>query len=247
MKSSRMIYLNEKGMTLVEIMVASSILIFVIMGAMNAFIEVKKQQVLTEAKEDSASLSDELAALVKSTGCGVVKLTADSNANIPVATNFFTTTGTITLNGLAGVDGLSNGQIQLIKDQKYGKLKIDSIEIGPRRLPQSPSVVQYIKRNTISYFASIIVKYKNITGASNGLTEEVRQNVVLTLSADNQKIINCSSLEQFSANVEVCESLGGNWSDEDSTCSLSKTEGGGVDNMICPVNNACGADEQYKM
>lgn len=246
MKSPRIVYLNEKGMTLVEIMVASSILILVILGAMRAFFEVQKQQVLTEVKEDSASLSDHLSTLIKSIGCGIVKLTGSSTASIPVATTFFSTTGTIALNGAVGIDGLSNGQFQLIKGQKYGKLQIESIEIGPRRLPQSPSSVQYIAKNSRSYFASVVVKYKNITKASTGLNEEVRQNVVLTLSSDSTKIISCSSLDQFSANLEVCESLGGNWSEEDATCSLPKTQGGGM-SMICPVNNACGADPQYQM
>jgi hypothetical protein len=107
---------NQKGVSLVEVMVGSTILFIVLYFSTFAFLQTTTQNVLMTVREDAASLSDELNGIVKGSACGIVKLTA-ATAAIDIGDNFFSSpTNTISLNGASGVDGLLNNQMLLFKD-----------------------------------------------------------------------------------------------------------------------------------
>jgi hypothetical protein len=247
--------MNNKGMTLIEALISSVILFVVLYAASTAFLETKKQDILMSVKEDSSSLSEELASISKGVSCGILKLKNSSTSSMAVPGSFFSDPkNTMPLNGAAGADGLMSDQLQIVKGQTYGKVKITSVEIGPRLLPQTmPPTFAYIAKSPQVVFAQLVVKFQNNSGTAANpaigavVTEEARRDVVLLLDTTGTSIINCSSLEQASAVEDSCSAFGGVWDSATMNCQLQNNiQPSGVPNT-CPYNDSCNADPQFKL
>lgn len=244
-KTDRVDPLGREGFSLVEALAAMGIGGIILAAVTYAFVNAKKQEVLFTVKEDAFSLNQELDYLLKGTACGISKLSMPES-KIPLdSTTFFESSSNI----IDLSEGLSSGQLSLRPGDVYGKVKINSVSIAPKRLATTATpTFQYVKRGPRLILAQVVVNVDNTTGTAMGdaRTFEVRQDVFLHLDSEGREIINCSNLQQVTVLQEGCDAFGGQWDDEQMSCTLASTSPSG-EATTCPFNDICSASPEFKL
>lgn len=254
---------NNQGAALVTVVILSALImsgVLMLISQAKLFIDRRAARNLRILRD--YEFTSEMKFVIAQPNCGIEDLSSGSSLS-PSGGGTFSLSKTIypILLGITAPSlGATNSVLKV--GSQYLSLKINSIAIGPfnpklykEMYDPSSSEGQAFKSingMSVGYVAKG-VENNYLASLSVGVSSKYNQSSTpmiatfpVLVKVQNSKIVSCQSLGFHASTMSICEQLSGNFDEENMSCDLPATTSPGS-GMICPVNNSCGADNQYVM
>jgi len=235
---------NNRGLGLLETIVATAIMAVVIFGLSTFFVNMFRHEKQIKDRAEARELLEELNEVVMAENCGLDDLNS-GGINI---TDWVDTT----IYDLP--KGVGNNFLQIKKDVAYGKLQVTETVIAAY-FNKTNSELKYVPVNGDKATATIMKASIQVSGETS-LNKNTVLRVPVFLTLASGKIVGCYKETSQDSIADFCvNNLGGEYLDESQKCKLpcppGMIENGGEckvpvgSGFICDSKDSCNADSKY--
>jgi len=223
--------MGQRGFTLVELMIVAGAMAGLALVTMNIFKQGIKTSTDLNIRQEARELRDQFNVAVSSGSCGLIN-PENATSTFPVVD--------VTVPTVTTLGSLFTKQGQFSAGTLFGKLKIQSIKIGPPDLQSSPLLADcpltvgavtnggYCELgykaatttptaapaiHTNNYAAEITVNLVKPRAAGGGILP-LKFLTVLTINPTTKIITGCKSIASISSAEETCRAIGAEWTTE---------------------------------
>lgn len=242
---------NNKGFSLVEIIVGAGLLAAVAMGVTGLMGNAAKSEKMLSSRFNARQFYDELSETLKENQCAIPELMNESGLA-------FTDTNWGSSSKISLPNGVSGNFFKVKSGDTYDKLEITKFEVGPY-YDRVQSDFKYIGIDSTDLTKAKLIKAAiNLTyiDKTNKNRTPSPLNVPIYISIDRvgNKIVSCSYANKIDMLADFCASVSGDWDAGTSSCELpcpagsAKIDGRCVSedsgqNQTCGPTSTCGVTD----